>query len=270
MTRMRDRMPVILFGLLIAFVITIVFEWGMDYLGLRSGHSDVIGKVNGDKITYKEFSELLKTITDNAKAGNSQEPDEATQRQLRDQTWQSLVSERLIKEEVKRLGINVTDQELTDWVFGDNPPEDLRKNFTDSTGRFDKAMYEQVLRSPNQYIKDPRGEDQNFGTKRLHEFEIMLRQRRIQEKLTSIVSSTARVTEGELRQRFVDQNERLEAMYALFDPNTLVKDIDVQVTDADLREYYDQNIDKHKFEATRTLKYILFLEKPSGADSASR
>jgi peptidylprolyl isomerase/peptidyl-prolyl cis-trans isomerase D len=82
---MRDSMPVILFGLLIAFLITIVFEWGMDYLGMRGGgQSDVIGKVNGHKITYKEFSELVKTLSDNAKTQTGQEPDESMQPQLRE------------------------------------------------------------------------------------------------------------------------------------------------------------------------------------------
>ena len=47
MTRMRDSMPVILFGLLIAFLITIVFEWGMDYLGIRAEGQDTIGTING-------------------------------------------------------------------------------------------------------------------------------------------------------------------------------------------------------------------------------
>ena len=64
MTRMRDSMPVILFGLLIAFLITIIFEWGMDYLGLRSGPSDVVGMVNDKKITYQQFSDLTKNYAD--------------------------------------------------------------------------------------------------------------------------------------------------------------------------------------------------------------
>ena len=51
---MRDNMPVILFGLLIAFLITIVFEWGMDYLGMRGGGGDVIGSVDGRKISYRD------------------------------------------------------------------------------------------------------------------------------------------------------------------------------------------------------------------------
>ena len=68
MTRMRDSMPVILIGLLVAFLITIIFEWGMDYLGMRGTAHDTVGMVNGKKVSYKEFSELLKAYQDNQKA----------------------------------------------------------------------------------------------------------------------------------------------------------------------------------------------------------
>ena len=270
MNRMRDGMPVILFGLLIIFLITIVFEWGMDYLGIRGGQQDVVGKINGKKVSYKEFSELIKTLSDNAKTQTGQEPDETMSRQIREQAWQSIVNERLLGDEIQRLGITVSDQELRDWVFGENPPEDLRRNFTDSTGRFNKELYEQVLTNPNQYIQDPRGEDPNFGAKRLQEFEKALRQRRIQEKLQSVVASSVRVTPGEVLQRYLDQNQRYEALYALFDPNPMIKDGDVTVADADLREYYEENIDQYKYDATRTLKFVLFPERPTASDSAAR
>jgi peptidyl-prolyl cis-trans isomerase D len=44
----------------------------------------------------------------------------------------------------------------------------------------------------------------------------------------------------------------------------------VQVTDEDLRAVYQENIDQYKYEASRKLKYVLFLENPSPADTASR
>jgi parvulin-like peptidyl-prolyl isomerase len=270
MTRMRDSMPVILFGLLIAFLITIVFEWGMDYLGIRGGQQDFVGKVNGKKITYREFSELLKTLSDNAKSQSGQEPDEAMTRELRNQAWQSIVNERLAAEEIKRLGITVSDQELRDWVFGDNPPQELRRNFTDSTGNFNREMYEQVLTNPNQYIQDPSGRDPNYGVKKLQDFEKMLRQQRIQAKLQSLLLASVRVTDGELMQRFADGTVHYDALYALFDPSLLVKDADVQLTDEDLRAFYQETIDQYKFEATRKLKFVLFLENASSSDTASR
>jgi len=49
MTRMRDSMPVILFGLLIAFLVMIIFEWGMDYMGMRGGSTDVVGRSTASK-----------------------------------------------------------------------------------------------------------------------------------------------------------------------------------------------------------------------------
>ena len=67
-----------------------------------------------------------------------------------------------------------------------------------------------------------------------------------------------------------DQSQKYEAVYAVFDPNTLIKDGDVTVTDGDLREYYEENVDQYKFDATRKLKYVLFLENPTAADSAAR
>jgi parvulin-like peptidyl-prolyl isomerase len=226
--------------------------------------------VNGKKITYREYSDLIKTMGDNAKAQSGQEPDEAVTREIRDQAWQSIVTERLVSDEVKRLGITVSDQELLDWVFGDNPPQELRRNFTDSTGNFNREMYEQVLKSPNEYIKDPAGRDPNYGGRKLAEFEKMLRQQRIQAKLQSLVLASVRVTDGELRQRYADGTVRYDALYAYFDPTTLVKDADVPVSDEDLRAFYQENIDQYKFEASRKLKYVLFMDNANASDTLAR
>jgi parvulin-like peptidyl-prolyl isomerase len=267
---MRDNMPVILFGLLITFLITIVFEWGMDYLGLRSRGGDVVGKINGRTIHYKEFADLLKSYSDNQKAQTGNDPDETQMQQARDQVWQSLVMQEILEEEIHRLGLTVTDQELVDWVRGDNPPEDLRRNFVDSTGQFRRDMYDQFLSNPNQFIRDPKGVEADFGTRWLAEYERTLRLRRLQEKLQSIVSASVRVSEGELRERFIDQNEKFGALFATFDANTLVKDDAVTLTDADVKAYYEDNLDQYRYEATRKLKYVLFPEAASGADSLAR
>lgn len=270
MTRMRDSMPVILFGLLIAFLITIIFEWGMDYLGLRSGRQELLGNINGRKVTYQEFAELVKSYTDQQKAQTGQEPDENTQRQIRDQVWQSLVTQQLVEGEIQRLGLKVSDQEIIDWVRGENPPDDLRRFFVDSTGQFRREVYEQFLNDPNQFVRDPNGNDPNYGSRWLADYEKNLRQRRLQEKLQSIVIASVRVGEGDVRQRFADQNVRYNVQYAVFDANALVKEDGVTLSDADLKSYYDENLDQYKTEATRKLKFVLFQDAPSAADSAGR
>ena len=49
MTKMRDNMHYVLIILVLAFVGTIVFDWGMNYLGSKGigGPTGVIGKING-------------------------------------------------------------------------------------------------------------------------------------------------------------------------------------------------------------------------------
>lgn len=266
MTRMRESMPVILFGLLIAFLITIIFEWGMDYLGTRGGQSNDVGEIEGKKITYQEFSELVKQASENQKSQTGTEPDENALKQTRQQVWDQLVTQRLVEKEIEKLGLRVSDQEIIDWVRGENPPEDLKRNFIDSTGQFRRDMYDQFLSNPNQFIRNE--QDPNYGTKWLADYEKGLRQRRLSEKLQSLLTSSIRMGEGEVKRRFMDQNIKYNATYAFFDPNVLVKDADVTITDGDIKEFYEKNLEQYKFDATRKLKFVTFMENPSAPDSA--
>jgi parvulin-like peptidyl-prolyl isomerase len=268
MTRMRDSMPTILFMLLIAFLITIVFEWGMDYTGMSSGGSDVVGSINGREVSFKEFSELLKEYTDGQRARTGADLDDNQMKQARDQVWQSIVTRDLIEQEMKRMGITVTDQEIVEWVRGDNPPEDLRQNFVDSTGTFRRDLYEQFLADPNQFIQDPEGVDQQFGTRWLANYEAYLRERRSQEKLRSMLSASVFVSEGEVLQRFRDQQIQYQFAYALFDPTRLVPDSLIELTEDDLRNYYNEHLEQQKTDATRKVKFVHIREIPSASDTA--
>jgi peptidyl-prolyl cis-trans isomerase D len=271
MTRMRDSMPVILFTLLIVFVLTIIFDWGMGYLGLRGpGAAEDIGKVNGKAISYREFADVLRNYAESQKQQTGKEPTEDELKTVRDQIWQSMVSQRLMMEEASRLGVTVTDQEIIDWVRGDNPPEDLRRNFVDSTGQFRRDVYDQFLSNPNQFLRDPEGSDPNYGSKWLAEYDKSLRQRRLQEKVQSVVLASVGVTEGEVMRRFADQNQRMSAVVAFVDAGTAVPDSTVQVTDADIRTFYDENIESYKVPASRMVKYVVFPIAPTASDSAAR
>jgi peptidyl-prolyl cis-trans isomerase D len=254
MTRMRDSMPVILIGLVIAFLLTIVFEWGMDYLGLQSKQINHVGAINGRKVTYEEFTELVRQASENQRAQTNNEPDENQMAQIRDQVWNNLVNQTLIEGEMRRMGISVTDQEIYDWVHGSNPPQFLRQQFTDSVGVFDRAAYDNAIQNPqNREV---------WVT-----VERVLRQQRSQEKLQGLLFASVRATEPEIFQRFADQNLKVNAEYILFDPNRLVKDEDVEVSEADIKKFYKEKAEDYKVEETRKLKYVLFSDTPSAQDT---
>jgi len=270
MTSMREHMSKILIALvIIPFLGLIVIEWGMDFVGIGHGGRDNVGSVNGKDISYKEFSEALRSFSDNQKAQTGVEPDDSQLPQIRNQVWESLVNERLIEEQIHKLGVTVTDQEINDWVRGDNPPEDLKGNFVDSTGQFRRDVYEQFLGNPNQFIRDPQGTDPAYGSKWLVNYEKSLRERMLRDKLQSIVLASVQVSPGDILRRYQDQNLSFQVLYALLDPNTLVKDDEVTVSDSDLKSLYDENIDQYRFEAKRKLKYVLLNSSPSAEDTAA-
>ena len=259
MTQIRDNLTKAFAVFAVFFIVYIVLDWGMDITG-RKGRGltgkDHIGTVNGAKIGYKEFSDLLKQQSDSYRKQTGGEADEETERQLRTQVWNMLVQQALVDKELNRLGITVTDDEIREILLGPNPPEMIASQFRDSTGTFNRPAYEQAVMNPQNRDAIIQVEDQ------------VRRQRRL-EKLQSLLSASARVTEGETRQRFEDQSITMDAEYVLFDPNLFIADSAVQVTDDDLKKHYNANQDEYKVRPARKLKYVFFSLAPSKEDSAA-
>ncbi len=261
MSKMRDNMPAILVGLAILFIAMIVFEWGMDITG-RQGmqyQGNVVGKVNGEEITYQDFEKALQGAIDNYRSSTKQEPDDQITAQLRDQVWQELVNQILVKQAAKRLGIVVTDQEIVNWVTHspETLPDVIKRNFEDSTGQVDMRILQAALASNKPEV-------QQFWTS-VQEY---LKEQSLQQKLTSRLYSTVRIPEGELRLQFAQQNEKYDAGYVLFPPQTLFPGSGIQVTESEMRDYYSAHENNYRTQPTRSLKFVVFPIVPSADDSS--
>ena len=258
MTKIRESMTTFFSVFAGVFVVYIVLDWGMDITGRRQNsrqaQAQEIGKINGEIIPLKEFSDLLRQAIDNQKTQSGTDPDDKQLRTIRDQVWSQLVEQKLFDEEVQRLSIIVPDKELVDWVRGTDPPEFLKRQFTDSTGTFDRQRYEATINDPRNKQIMVRVED-------------ALRKQREREKLQSIINVSVQVPAGEVLQRFIEQNVKMEGDYISFDPNTIIKNEDITASDDELRKYYNDHSEGFKVEATRKLKYIDFSEAPSKKDS---
>ena len=260
MTKIRENLSTFFSIFAGVFVVYIVLDWGMDITGRKRAKtlaaSQEIGKINGQSIQMREFSELVRRTAENQKTQTGTEPDDTQLQAIRDQVWNQLVDQALYDKEIERLGIKVTDQEIVDWVKGDNPPEFLRQQFTDSTGAFNRQAYETTIMNPANKAIMVRVED-------------AIRKQRLREKLQSIITASVQISEGDIVQKFSDQNIKYEANYAFFDPNLLVKDDDVKLSDDDLRRYFNEHSDDYKVEASRKLKYVIFSLIPSKDDSSN-
>ncbi|CUS79600.1 peptidyl-prolyl cis-trans isomerase D [Candidatus Kryptonium thompsonii] len=262
MAKMRDNLPAILLSLVILFLLTIVLDWGMDITGRHRSNGfarEPIGIVNGEEITYQEFNQALEFEIENFKQRTGNDPDDFMLEQLRNQVWEQLVTRKLIEQEIKKLNLTVTDEEITDWVLNspETLPEPVKRNFVDSTGKIDRVLLERALKSTTPQARQ-------FWI----EVEKFLKAQKLTEKLQSRLLASVLVSEGEIRERFEKQNTRYEIKYVSLDPNRFSKEIS-EPTDDEIKEYYRNHQDEFRIQETRRLKYVLFSDMPSAEDTAS-
>ena len=72
----------------------------------------------------------------------------AQQEMIRDQAWENIVSNIITGEQVKKLGITVTDEEVLNFLKT-SPPSEVQQYFKDKSGNFDYAAYQAALNNPD-------------------------------------------------------------------------------------------------------------------------
>lgn len=257
MNKLRDKTHIILIILILAFLATIVFEWGMDYLGVRGGQVTELGSVNGQEIKYADFESQVNFAIDQQRQQTGEDPDESVIKMIRDQVWDQMVSQILAEQEIKRLGITVTNQEILNWVYNSPQtlPDVIKKNFIDSTGQFNMAVYQQALATKTPEV-----------TKFWSQVEEYLKQTLLSQKLQSVITGTVRVTEGEVMQKFKDENIKASFDYVFLDINNVL-DNQIQLTDDDLKNYYDNHKDEFKRDESAKIKYVIFSDVATMEDT---
>ena len=252
MAKMRNLAPVFIITVGALFVLFMVIS-DSNVLEALGGKTNNVGSVNGVDISYQEFQHAIERQRESQKQQTGNDVPEEQFDQFRDQVWETLVTEKLIEQEVQRLGITVSNQEIKDIILGDDPPAFLKQNFIDSLGRFNREMYEEAIFNPqNEQI--------------LLQAEEIVKQTRYREKLQSLLEAGITIGEDEIKRKYIEQNTFMDAQYALF-ANSLFPDSVLNITEEDLKDFYDANPDKFKINAQRKLSFVLFKNEPSNADS---
>ncbi|HMS65334.1 MAG TPA: peptidylprolyl isomerase [Ignavibacteria bacterium] len=259
MNKMRDKMPLIIIILIISFLATIIFEWGMNYMGM-GGKVDAFGKVNSDEITYQEFERIVQQQLDQMRSQNQgKDITEEQIKQTRDQVWESMVSQALTKQAIAKYGITVSNEEILDWIYNrpETLPEPIKRNFMDSTGVFNIGFYQQAL---------------NMKTKEATQFwsqvENFIRESLLSEKLQAVITEGAVLSEADVLDKYKETYIFANFNYVLLDLNTVKDSSKFAVTDNDLKKYYDENkIDFKQVENVK-LKFVTYQNLPSVEDSS--
>jgi len=253
MAKMRSLAPWFILSVGGLFVLFMVLSDSRisDIIGKRSND---VGSVNGEKISYQEFSDMLEQYRQYQQQQTGQEIPESQMDMLRDNVWESLVSQKLIAQKIEEFGIKVTNDEIKDVLLGPNPPASVTRFFTDSLGNFNRQAYESAIFNPQ-------------NKEAMKQVEEQVRQQLLQQKLQNTVTASVMVSESDIKQKFVEQSTKISADYIFIDANT-IPEAQIKVTDSEIENYYNKHKEDYKIEEQRKLKYVLFKKEASKSDTS--
>lgn len=269
--RSKGILLIIIIGLgLFAFIAEEAFR---SCNGIKGQNSQQIGEVLGEKIYVQDFQKLLEEYQDAMKLTmHTDNLSEDQLNQLKDQVWQQLVSERVMKEDCKKLGLTVTEDELQN-VLNDGTNQLLTQTpfVNQQTGRFDVSILKQ-------FIDAYRKAEASNNSQQLDQMrpaynywlfvEKNLRTQLLAQKYQSLLANCVLSNKVEAKMAFNEENEEAQIQLASIAYNT-IKDADIKVTDEELKAKYEEL--KPAFrqqQETRDVKMVDVQVKASATDRA--
>ena len=252
MQRMREGTKVILWVVVIAFVITIFAVWGLDLQSGSTGQQqNEVGRVNGVPVSAQTYQQIYSQLAQQFRAQGSGELSSAQQELVREQAWDNIVSNIITGEEIRKLGIGVTDDEVLTFLRTSPPPE-VQQYFQREDGTFDYAAYQAALNNP----------EADWTA-----VEELARQRIPVLKLNTYLMAQVHVSAAEIGRAYEEENVKLIAEYVEFPIDA--EDIGTWApSDADAQAFYDAHPDRFQDVEKASLEFVRVPIAPSARDRA--
>jgi peptidyl-prolyl cis-trans isomerase D len=264
MNYLRERMGKIVaiaIGLSLSlFILIDVVQKGSSFF---RGDSDELGNVSGEKISYKDFRDQLQQQEDQFRQSGQNLTPQFTA-YMEENTWNQEVNKVLLNKEVDKLGLTVTDDEISEMVHGNNPDPTIVQNFGDpQTGKVDQAKLTQFLNG----IKNAPAEDPM--KQRWAAFIKQLGVNKTAQKFISLATTGLYVNSLDAKDDYEAKNKLVNFKYVALDYAS-VPDNKVTLTDDDYQAYYNDH--KYKFnnkEELRSFNYVDINGSATKEDSAA-
>ncbi|WP_146940730.1 peptidylprolyl isomerase [Chryseobacterium hagamense] len=215
---------------------------------------DVLGKVNGEKITREEFNDQLFVLQQQAEQQGQPKAG------LEEQAWQLLVQSKLIKQQFEKMGFEMTEdyfwsQLQYDQMFAQ------QKQFFDEKGNFKT----QELKKQIEEMKaaSPEGYNQWLKTRKSVEYRLMARQ------VFANVSTGITTGKKEAEELMRERDQLADIDFVKIDYATYLQKNNIKVTTEDLANYIKQHPVMFKADESRNIGIVYFPSQPSSADDAA-
>jgi peptidyl-prolyl cis-trans isomerase D len=228
MKTMRKNMKVILWIVVVAFVGTIFFVWGMD-LGRQKDFvaQQSAAMVNDKPISNEEFERLWSQQSQALYAQSKEEPSRAQLQKMRKALISELIDRELLRQQYSKLGFSIFPQEIASRIAS--------MSAFQQNGKFSQEKYMTLL---------------NYNHINPEEFEASEKSSLEVLKMEMFVKNAVLISDDELRQYFRSRSRELKLKVAAFNWKDKAKSI--TVPEAELTAYF--NAHRSEFEQTAEVK----------------
>lgn len=220
---------------LIKFLIGIIAVVFIFYFGYSFTSRDgvKIAYVNGEVISGLEYQKAYRNLL------------QALQREyknlwsenlikvfdLENRAFNSLVNEKLISQEARKLGLDVTEKEVQERIMA-YPAFQFK-------GRFDESQYRSLLQQNNMKPED---------------FEEEISRQLLREKVEQFLTTFLPVTDNEVRDQYHYAKQKIKIGYVHFQPEKLKKAVDLDP--AGVEAFFEKNKENYRIPAKIKMAYI--------------
>ena len=247
-TKFGVVLSIVIAGALLAFILSLKTEMGF------SGNDPKVGVIDGEKINYSEYYEQYEQVK--AQSG-AQENDEQQSAMLANATWQSLIAKHVLNPGFDRMGIRLTDAERMSILNGEHMSQTLYNAFADPrTGRYDVAALSEFL---SQADNNPQA---RAAWAQLNE---QMRLERQMQKYLGLIKGGVFVNSLEFAGGVDAANKTYSGKW-IGKKYATVPDSLFQVSNSDLKSFYNSHKNLYKQTPSRSISYVVFEVAPTDDD----
>jgi len=219
----------------------------------------IIGKIDGTEIPIQNYNDRVAEQLENLRAQQQTERVPAEEEfQIRQQVWNQIIEETILNDVYKKIGLIVTKEELSNEIIGDNPNRYVQQSFRDPNSEtFDPEVVRNFLKNLNQQGPEMK--------RRYLSLERMVKDDIIRTKMKNLLSKNYHIPQPFAKLDYQIKNQNADVIYVAAKYSDVADSL-INVTDNDLKNYYNDHIYNYRQEDSRTFDYVLFEILPTQED----
>ena len=251
---------------LLAFIVGDFLNSGSSYFNQSR---EIVAEIAGEDINIKDYQAAIDQMTEVYKIETGKSDlGEDIMSQLRSSVWETMVNEKILNAEAKKIGLSVSADELSDRLIGKNihPLITQRRAFAGQDGQFSHTMLVQFLNSLEETPANDEMKQQIAKAKSYWMFwEKTVKTSILQEKYNTLIAKAITANSLDAKMSYDSRKTSVDVAYVV-QPYFTMPDSLVTVSNSDIKDRYNKEKEQFKQDENCSMNYVVFDIKPLPED----